>query len=136
MKLILKNSSLLFKKQGIVPGTYDTKEFCENEGLYKTDVIPLVLTASSNWGHSDFVPVDALDDVNVACCLNQVNCPGILYFSAKDITTYLGCEDDGNNSLAMAHFTSFNPPAGAQYAIIQSYIGSGYYQEGSTITLV
>lgn len=135
MKLVLKNSSILFKKQGIVPGVYDTKDFCENGGLYKIDVIPLVLTSSSNWGYADFVPVSSLGEVNVACCAH-VNCPGILYFSAKDLTTYLGYEDDGANSLSMHQFDSFNPPAGAQYAIIQSYIGTGYYQEGSTITLV
>lgn len=135
MKLVLKNSSILFKKQGIVPGVYDTKEFCGNEGLYKTDVVPLVLTESSNWGHSDFVPVDSLGEVNAASA-NSVDCPAILYFSAKDISTYLGYEADSGGSLTMRKWTSFNPPAGAQYAIIQSNVSRGYYQEGSTITLV
>ena len=135
MKLILKNSSILFKKQGIVPGVYDTKEFCKNEGIYKTDVIPLVLTESSNWGHSDFVPVSALGEVNAACS-TYYDCPGVIYFSDEDISTYLGYESVNGPDLEMKHISSFNPPAGAQYAIIQSYVGEGYYQEGATITLV
>ena len=137
MKLILKNSKLKFIDESVAPTptVYDTATFCGTSGLYKTDVTPLVLTASSNWGHSDFVPVSELVEVNV-CCLTSSNCPGILYFSSNDISTYLGFESDTNASLGMVQFTSFNPPAGAQYALIQSYIGGGYYTPGSTITLM
>jgi len=136
MKLILKNSKLKFIDESATPTTtvYDTATFCGTSGVYKTDVIPLVLTETSSWGHSVFVPISSLVEVNVACA-SAKNIPGILYFSAQDIATYLGYEPDENN-LGMKQFTSFNPPEGAVYAMIQSYITEGYYTPGSTITLL
>ena len=136
MKLILKNSKLKFIDELVTPTTtvYDTATFCNTSGIYKTDVVPLVLTESASWGHSAFVAISSLVEVNVACA-SVNNVPGILYFSAQDITTYLGYEPD-ENPLGMKQFTSFNPPEGAVYAMIQSYLVEGYYTPGSTITLL
>lgn len=137
MKLILQNSTLTFKDAGIVPGTYDTREFCKNAGAWSVAQATPSFVDTQNWGYSDFVEVEHLSDVNV-CCRAYNNLPGILYFATKDTSSYLGCEDEGGGdaALGMRHFTTFNIPTGAKYAIIQSNFVAPNYVSGSTITLV
>lgn len=137
MKLVLKNSKILFKDQSIIAGTYATPDFCKNRGAYSTANATPSYVDTSNWGYSDFVEVEHLSEVEV-CCRAYNNLPGILYFATQDISSYLGCEDEGggDDPLGMRDFTTFNIPSGARYAIIQSNFVAPQYVQGATITLV
>lgn len=138
MKVILKNSGLVFVTPGIVAGTYLTKDLCpaNTDHYLIVDGIPTKSAPSNGWGSTQFIPIDRVESILVACTIEgySTQIPGVLFFEEESFDTYIGCQYQTRSSEIIDILDTFTPPSNARYCIIQSCILPEYLPQDASIT--